>query len=62
MQELLESIESELYQISKNESHIECVSCKDLIKSDTEEFDYVCDDAYCLACLQDGDLLAYRYN
>ena len=62
MQELLESIDKENYLISKNESHIECVSCNDLIKSDTEEFDYVCEDAYCLACLEDGDLLAYRYG
>jgi len=62
MPELLESIDMENYHISKNEHLLECVSCKDLIKSDTEEFDYVCDDAYCLSCLEDGDLLAYRHG
>ena len=58
----LESIDSELYQISKNEHLLECCSCKDLIKSEIEDYEIVADSIWCIQCLNDADLLAYRYG
>ena len=57
----LEGIDIELYQISKNDALIECVSCKDLI-NESEEWTFVCEDIYCESCLIDADLIAYKYG
>tara|TARA_R110000824_G_scaffold7678_6_gene34651 strand:- start:492 stop:680 length:189 start_codon:yes stop_codon:yes gene_type:complete len=57
----LEGIDIELYQISKNEARVTCVSCKDSIK-ESEDYTYVCEDIYCESCLIDADLIAYKYG
>ena len=57
----LESINSELYQIAKNDTYVKCVSCDDSIK-ETEEWTFVCNDIYCESCLIDADLIAYKYG
>ena len=61
MQNNLESINSELYQIAKNDTYVKCVSCDDSIK-ETENWTFVIDDIYCEACLIDADLIAYKYG
>jgi len=61
MQNNLESIDSELYQIAKNDTYVKCVSCDDSIKENSE-FTYVCEDLYCENCLIDADLIAYKYG
>ena len=46
----------------ENEALIDCVSCNEKIDTDNEECSYIHEDLYCLQCLDDGDLLAYRYG
>lgn len=55
-------MDREIHVIAKNEHMLECVSCKDLIDSQKEEYETIHTDNYCLQCLDDGGLLAYRYG
>ena len=41
---------------------LECCSCNDLINSETEDYENVVDSIWCIQCLSDADLLAYRYG
>ncbi len=60
MQNDLESIESELYQIAKNDTYIKCVCCDDSVKEDY--IVNVVGDSYCENCLIDADLIGYKYG
>ena len=61
MQNNIVDIDIELYQIAKNDTYVNCVSCDESIKEDSE-WSFVCDDIYCESCLIDADLIGYKYG